>query len=138
LLSISSHHIKSLKGYEDNIVKSLLAITNDENSQLIVFIYQILNKLINNVSIDKALIEKTLAETIKLVNSSKLSNESFSSVLEFLGNSSKKIDKKIITSHLETLLKKKVSNEHQAKAVAILAQSSGTDNDLLSKLTDNV
>ena len=138
LQSITASYSKALKGYEDSAVKALLSIANDENNQLLWFIYEILLNLFNNVVIDKNLVEKSLIDTVKLVNSCKILGNALNPILNYLEICSKKIDTKKVTSYLDSLMNIPNCNLIQAKAIAILASSGGVDSDILKIMTEKV
>jgi hypothetical protein len=138
LLSISSSHPKALKGFEDSVIKALLSIANDENNQLLWFIYENLLNLFHNVTLDNNLIEKSLADTLKIINSAKLQGNALNPILSYLEICSKKIDPKKTASYLDSLITVTNCNQNQAKAIAILASSAGVDAEILKVMTNKV
>lgn len=138
LLSISSSYSKALKGFEEAVIKALLSITNDENNQLLWFIYENLINLFHNVTIDKSLIEKSIGDTVKIVHSAKLQGNTLNPILNYLEICSKIIDPKKVTSYLDSLINIPNCNLNQAKAIAILAFSAKVDTEILNTMTQNV
>lgn len=138
LLSISTSYSKALKGYENALVKALLSIATDENNQLLWFIYEILLNLFNNSTIDDNLIEQSLEDTVKLLNSSKLQGNALNPILNYLETCSKKINSTKVVSYLNTLINFPNCNLNQAKAIAILASSGGVNANILKGMTEKV
>ena len=104
LLSIVKSVPKALIKNEDKLIKSLITILNDENGQLLLFIYEILNSVVSNSNIDINLIQKAVEETVKLINSHKLLVSAISPILLFLEISSKKLDQTKNSNHLAALI----------------------------------
>jgi len=138
LLSISCSYSNALKGYEDSVVKALLSIANDQNNQLLLFIYENLVNLFDNITINTGLIEKSIEETVKILNSSKLFGNSLNPILNYIEKCSKILDSKKITSYLDNLINLPFYNLNQAKAIAILAFSGGVDVQILNTMTEKV
>ena len=138
LLSISGSYSKALKGYESSVIKSLLSIASDENNQLLWFIYENLINLSHNVDIDGNLVEKSLADTVKIVNSAKLQGNALNPILGYLEICSKKVDSQKVGSYLSGLINLPNCNLNQAKAIAILASSAGVDSEILKTMIDKV
>lgn len=138
LLSISTSYSKALKGYENAIMKALLSIANDDNNQLLWFIYEILLNLFHNSTVDDSLIEQSLGDTVKLVNSSKLQGNALNPILNYLEICSKRINATKVISYLQILTNLPNCNLNQAKAIAILASSGGVEGTILNDMTNKV
>jgi hypothetical protein len=138
LLSISTSYSKALKGYENAIMKALLSIATDDNNQLLWFIYEILLNLFHNSTIDDSLIEQSLGDTVKLVNSSKLQGNALGPILNYLEICSKRINATKVISYLQILTNFPNCNLNQAKAIAILASSGGVEGTILKDMTNKV
>lgn len=137
LLAISKSYSKSLKGFEDSIIKALLSIANDENNQLLWFIYENLLNLFHNVTLDTNLVEKSLSDTIKIINSGKLQGNALGPILGYLEICSRKMEPKKTASYLDLLISQNF-NQNQAKAIAILASAAGVDAEILKVMTDKL
>ena len=103
-----------------------------------MFIYENLVNLFDNITINTGLIEKSIEETVKILNSSKLFGNSLNPILNYIEKCSKILDSKKITSYLDNLINLPFYNLNQAKAIAILAFSGGVDVQILNTMTEKV
>jgi hypothetical protein len=131
---------KSLTGNENTIIEALLGISEEES--LIPLIYQILNAIVRHVKIKPEVIDKTLIETIKILDNHKQVGSQLNSLFEYVHASAKLIDQKKIFSYLDTFIDFDNMNLNKARCLAILAANGGADKNLIktcvAKLSTNM
>jgi hypothetical protein len=136
ILSITNKQLNTVKGLENNIFKSLLSQLNEDNVQIITFIYDIFYNLFEKT--ETSLIQKSVEDTLTLLSSHKVPSSGLNSIFNYLEKGASKINKKDTEKYIDKLLSNPLLNLNEAKLLAILAVSAGLSEQLIKKQISKV
>jgi cullin-associated NEDD8-dissociated protein 1 len=112
----------AVRGSENNIIDTLLSILSEES--LVHLIYDIFNSVFQHFKIQTDVTEKTLKETITLLENTKVSGTSLAPIVAFIEIAAKKLDKSAIAKTLSGIVDLANTNQNKAICIAILAKHS--------------
>jgi cullin-associated NEDD8-dissociated protein 1 len=126
----------AVHGSESNIIETLLSIIKEES--LVHLIYEIFDSVFSHFKIKPEIIEKTLKETITLLENTKVTGSSLTPIFNFIEHATKSLDKSTLSKMIDSIVDFKNSNQNKAICIAILCKNSDTQTHIIQVCKEKI